>query len=182
MLTLENYLRFYVELSRDIKEKKRKMRSDYGLYSVAIVCFILAAVFAASLVPGYPFIETGGKAITVVFLLIGIIAAAVGYSARPKAMMPEAAPMPAPTPIVPIEEAPPTVEEPTEPIPPPPPPTPLEEVQAAVEPTPEPVEPSTPTAVASEVEPTPAPQTETPAEATPEKPKPARRRRKKAAA
>jgi len=158
------------------------MRSDYGLYSVAIVCFILAAVFAASLVPGYPFSETGGMTVTVVFLLIGVIAAAVGYSAKPKAMMREAEPMPAPTPITPIEETPPPAEEPVEPIPPPPPPVPVEEVQAAPEPTPEPAEPSEPTVVASEVEPAPAPQTETPAETTTEKPKPTRRRRKKAAA
>lgn len=161
------------------------MRSDYGLYSVAIVCFVLAAVFAASLVPGYPFSETGGMTVTVVFLLIGVIAAAVGYSARPKAMMRQAEPMPAPTPITPIEEPPPAAEEPTESMPPPPPPTPLEEVQATAEPTPEPTEPSEPSepaVVTSEAEPAQAPPTETPTEATTEKPKPTRRRRKKAAA
>jgi len=163
------------------------MRSDYGLYSVAVICFILAAVFAASLVPGYTLSETQGVTVTVVFVLIGIIAAAVGYSARPKAMMRAAEPMPMPTPIAPIEESPPAAEEPTEPVPPPPPPTPVEEVQASYEPAPEPAEPSEPsmpTVVTSEVEAVqtqPAP-TETPAEAMTEKPKPTRRRRKKAAA
>lgn len=163
------------------------MRSDYGLYSVAVICFILAAVFAANLVQGYTLSETQGITVTVVFLLIGIIAAAVGYSARPKAMMRAAEPMPMPTPITPIEESPPAAEEPTEPVPPPPPLTPVEEVQAMPEPTPEPAEPSEPsmpTAVTSEVEAVqtqPAP-TETPAEAMTEKPKPTRRRRKKAAA
>jgi outer membrane biosynthesis protein TonB len=158
------------------------MRSDYGLYSVAIVCFILAAVFAASLVPGYPFSETGGMAVTVVFLLIGIIAAVVGYSARPKAMMREAEPMPTPTPVVPIEETVRAAEKPTEPVFPPPPPAPVEEVQATAEPTPEPAEPSEPTVVTSEVEPVKTQPTGTPVEATTEKPKPTRRRRKKAAA
>ena len=161
------------------------MRSDYGLYSVAVICFILAAVFAASLVPGYPFSETGGMAVTVVFLLIGIIAAAVGYSARPKAMERTPEPTPMPTPVVPIEETVRVVEKPTEPVFPPPPPEPVEEIRAAPEPTPEPAEPSEPSepaVVTSEVEPSQAPPTETLAEATTEKPKPTRRRRKKAAA
>jgi len=161
------------------------MRSDYGLYSVAVICFILAAVFAANLVSGYTLSETQGVTVTVVFLLIGIIAAAVGYSARPKAMMRAAEPMPMPTPIAPIEESPPAAEEPTEPVPPPSPPTPVEEVQASPEPTPaEPSEPSVPIVATSEVEAVqtqPVP-TEIPAEATTEKPRPTRRRRKKAAA
>jgi len=157
------------------------MRSDYGLYGVAVICFILAAVFAANLVPGYSLSEAQGIAVTVVFLLIGVIAAAVGYSARPKAIAPtqEPAPTPAPTtPPVPVEEPAPATEELT---PPPPPPPTIEEV-SITEPVPEPalpqpVEPLEPTpAVTPAEEPAPA---ET---VTEDKPKTTRRRRKKAVA
>ena len=158
------------------------MRSDYGLYGVAVICFILAAVFAASLVPGYYLSEAQGVAVTVVFLLIGVIAAAVGYSARPKAIMPIQEPAPAPTPttsVTPIEEPTPVTEEPT--TPPPPPPTPIEEVsitEPILEPTsPQPVEPLEPTPAVTPVE-EPAP-AET---VTEEKPRTTRRRRKKAVA
>ena len=151
------------------------MRSDYGLYGVAAICIILAALFAAGLIPGYTLSETSGIAVTVVFLLIGIIAAAVGYSARPKAVIPatESTLPPHPTP---------TIEEPTsvaeELTTPPPPPTPLEEVSASPEPEPsQPTEPSEPSPTVLPVEePTP---TEAVAE---EKPKTTRRRRKKATA
>jgi protein TonB len=157
------------------------MRSDYGLYAVAAICFILTAVFAASLVPGYSLSEAQGVAVTVVFLVIGVIAAVVGYSARPKAVMPTQEPTPAPaltTPVTPVEEPTPVTEETT---PPPPPPTPIEEV-SITEPLPEPVppqpaEPLEPTPSVTPVEePTPA---ETIAE---EKTKTTRRRRKKAVA
>jgi outer membrane biosynthesis protein TonB len=149
------------------------MRSDYGLYGVAVICFVLAAVFAASLVPGYSLSEALGIAVTVVFLLIGVIAAVVGYSARPKAIMPIQEPAPAPTPTTPVTEEPTT--------PPPPPPTPIEEV-SITEPTPEPtppqpVEPLEPTPAVTPVE-EPAP-AETVVE---EKPRTTRRRRKKAVA
>jgi len=153
------------------------MRSDYGLYGVALICFILAAVFAGSLVPGYPFPEAPGATATAVFLLIGVIAAAVGYSARPKAVIP-ATESTLPPPLTPtIEEPTPIAEEPTTP-PLPPPTTPLEEVSASLEPEPpQPIEPSEPSPVVTPVE-EPAP-IETVAE---EKPKTTRRRRKKAVA
>lgn len=156
------------------------MRSDYGLYGVAVICFILTAVFAAGVVQGYTLVETSGIAITVIFLLIGIIAAAVGYSARPKAIIP--AYEPTPTPTVSVVEPTPTVEEPAEPIvPPPQPTTPVEEVSVSPEPTPpqpmEPSEPSPPTVAPAEEQVQPAP-TEA---MTQQKPKTTRRRRKKAA-
>ncbi len=155
------------------------MRSDYGLYGVAVICFILTAVFAAGAVQGYTLSEMSGMAVTVVFLLIGIIAAAVGYSARPKAAMPTYEPTPAP--IVPVVEPTPAVEEPVEPVvPPPPPTTPVEEVSVSPEPTPpepiEPSEPSPPPVAPAEEQVQPAP-TEAVAQ---QKPK-TRRRRKKAA-
>ena len=158
------------------------MRSDYGLYIVAVICFILAAVFAAGRVPGYELSQTSGVAVTVVFLLIGVIAAAVGYSARPKtiARTQEPAPAPAQTaPATPVEEPTPVTQELT--TPPPPPPTPIEEVsitEPTPEPTqPEPIEPLEPAPVVTPVE-EPAP-AEVAAE---EKPKTTRRRRKKAIA
>lgn len=158
------------------------MRSDYGLYAVAVICFILAAVFAASIVPGYPISGTSGQIVTVVFILIGIVAAAVGYSARPKMITPTQEPAPAPAqtaPTTPVEEPTPVTEELT--TPPPPPPTPIEEVsimEPAPEPTqPKPIEPLEPAPVVTPVE-EPAP-AEVAAE---EKPKTTRRRRKKATA
>ncbi len=159
------------------------MRSDYGLYGVAIICFLLAAVFAAGMVQGYEITGTNaasGITVTVVFLLIGIIAGAVGYSARPKAMMPPK-PIPTPTPATPVAETVSATEEPTEldTPPPPPPPTPVEEVAVSPETSPsEPSEPSSPTLAApmETAQPTPA------EEVTEEKPKRTRRRRKKATA
>jgi len=153
------------------------MRSDYGLYGIAIICFLLAAVFAAGMVQGYELTGAPGITVTVVFLLIGIIAAAVGYSARPKAMVPPE-PTLAPTPSAPIPVPTTATEEPMEPaVPPPPPPMPVEEVTVSPETTPTELETSPPT-IAAPVEtsqPTPA------EEVTEEKPKRARRRRKKAA-
>jgi len=157
------------------------MRSDYGLYGVAIIGFLLAAVFAAGMVQGYEITganAASGITVTVVFLLIGIIAGAVGFSARPKAMMP---PEPAlvPTPSAPTSETTTPTEEPAEPaVLPPPPPAPVEEVAVSPETSPpQPSEPSPPTlATPTETaQPTPV------EEVTEEKPKRARRRRKKAA-
>jgi len=155
------------------------MRSDYGLYGVAVICFLLAAVFAAGMVPGYGLSEASGITVTVVFLLIGIIAATVGYSARPKAMMPPR-PVPAPIPATPVAEPTPTAEETQEPAAPPSlPPTSIEEVSVSSEPAPpQPSEPSPPVVATSEVTVQP-----TPMEASvEEKPKTTRRRRKKAVA
>ncbi len=159
------------------------MRSDYGLYGVAIICFILAAVFVGSLVPGYPVSSTQGVAVTVVFLLIGLIAAAVGYSARPKATMPAQEPTlssPPATPLNPVEESASVTNEFN--TPPPPPSMPAEEVSITREPAPE-TEPSRPI---EPLEPSPAvtpPEEPTPVEVVAEeKPKTTRRRRKKAVA
>ena len=163
------------------------MRSDYGLYIVAVICFVLAAIFASSMVSGYELSTASGITVTVVFLLIGIIATAVGYSARPKAMMPP--PEPTPTPVIsaPIVEPTPMTEEHSEPSTPPVP-APVEEVSVTVESAAsapaEPSEPSPPVVeMRAEPETPQAPSMETSAEvAAEEKPKPARRRRKKATA
>jgi len=146
------------------------MRADYGLYGVAIICFIIAIVFGAEAVPGYTFEEAyvTTVAVTVVFTILGIISAVVGYSTRPKAIMPTTQPIPVLTAPEPEPEMPPS--------PPPSPPPPLEEV--ALEPSPPPpsppVEPSPPAVTVSTEPEQPVAVTEE------EKPKPARRRRKKA--
>jgi hypothetical protein len=165
------------------------MRSDYGLYVVAVICFILAAVFASSTVPGYELSTASGITVTVVFSLIGIIALAVGYSARPKAMMPPPEPTPAPAVSAPIDQPTPMTEE-TSGSSMPPPPSSVEEVSMSVAPVAtaqaEPSEPSSPIVeMRAEPETPPAPPMETSAsaEVVPEdKPKPARRRRKRATA
>jgi len=147
------------------------MRSDYGLYGVAIICFLIAGVFAVAQVPGYTIDETLGKAVITIFMLFGIISAAVGYSARPKAIIPATQPTPPPTTPAPVTlppEMPPkeTLAAPT------PPPT----EEAAPEPLPPPpsaAEPSQPVITVPE-------ESEQPAKvAEEEKPKPVRRRRKK---
>jgi len=163
------------------------MRSDYGLYIVAVICFVLAAVFATNMVSGYDISTASGIAVTVVFLLIGVIAFAVGYSARPKAIMPPPEPAPAPAVLAPMAEPTPMTEEPAEPSTPPVA-APVEEASMSAEPVSTPSaetsEPSPPVVeIRAEPETPQAPSMETSAEvAAEEKPKPARRRRKKATA
>ena len=153
---------------RGTNKREDEMRSDYGLYGVAVICFVIAGIFMARVIPGYTLMEQSGIAVIMIFLVVGIILAAVGYSARPKPAMPAIHPTPAPVtppketvtqPIV--EEKPPTQ-------------TPEEEAQPEPQPPAQP-EPSPPTAPVSM-------EAEQPVAAEEEKPKPARRRRKKASA
>jgi len=154
------------------------MRSDYGLYGIAIICFIIAGAFMANLVPGYTLVEAPGITVIIIFVLIGIISAAVGYSARPKEMMP--ALQPTPTPPTPAQEIPPpapSLAEEMPPTPPPTPPAPAEEVTPEpAPPPPMPTEPSPPTVAPplEQEQPVKAAEEEKPKE------KPVRRRRKKA--
>ena len=148
------------------------MRSDYGLYGIAIVCFVIAGIFMASVVPGYTLMEQSGIAVIMIFLLLGIVLAAAGYSARPKPAMPAMQPTHAPITLPKETATQPIVEE----TPPPPPPT--QTPQEEVKPEPQPpalAEPSPPAAPVSM-------EAEQPVAAEEEKPKPARRRRKKASA
>jgi len=149
------------------------MRSDYGLYGIAIICFVIAGIFMAGVAPGYTLMEQSGIAVIMVFLLLGIVFAAAGYTTRPKAAMPTTQPMP--TPVTPPRETfTQTIAEETPPPPPPPSPAPQEEVQPEPQPPAEP-EPSPPTTPVSM-------EAEQPIATEEEKPKPARRRRKKASA
>jgi predicted flap endonuclease-1-like 5' DNA nuclease len=73
------------------------MRSDYTLYVVAIICFILAAVvFAGSAdYAGYLHMETQITMITTAVLaIVGIISAGAGYLVRPQEIMPAPPPRP----------------------------------------------------------------------------------------
>jgi outer membrane biosynthesis protein TonB len=151
------------------------MRSDYGLYGVAIVCFvvtIIAGAFTANLVSGYTLEYQSGIAVMLIFLLIGIISAIAGYSSRPKVAIPTAQPRPTPV-TQPRETLTQPIAEET-PLPPPPIQTPQEEVEPEPQPPAQP-EPSPPAAPVSM-------EAEQPVAAEEEKPKPTRRRRKKAIA
>jgi len=135
------------------------MRSDYGLYVVAVICFMIAGVFLASAVPGYTPEQTLGQMVIAIFVILGILFSAGGYTLRPKVVVltpkaPPPSPAPPPTPP-PVEEK--VEEAPVAPPPPTPTPPPAEEV------------------------PTPAPALEEPAKVEEEKPaeKPVRRRRRK---
>lgn len=160
------------------------MRSDYGLYIVAVICFIIVGVFAAN-ISGYTIAEeTSRIAVMVILFIVGIISAAVGYSARPKEIM--RTPSPPSIPVTPPPETP-------------PPPPPAQPSTEEIVPEPSPLEPSasaeveevaevsedlppTPAAeIAPEPTPTIAPE-EPPKAVEEEKPKTrrTRRRRKKA--
>lgn len=180
-----------MDFTKDNMRGKFGMRSDYSLYSVAAICFVISAVFAANLVPGYQLSDPLGLSVTAIFLVIGIISAAVGFSARPKPTMPttqQAQPMPKPAVTEPTPE--PSQAEPQsssspepEVIAPVPMPSPTPSSPMPEQSVPEPSVPETNaaepaasgvTAVETSVV------TEQPVKVEePEKPKPARRRRKK---
>jgi len=151
---------------KETVERQNEMRSDYGLYVVAVICFIIAGVFLAD--PSI--IGEQMNTITIaIFAILGILFAIGGYALRPKV----AAPTPA---------APPP---PIEPSPPPSPPPVEEKIEEAPvappPPTEEQVPPISPTPPPAEEVPTPAPALEEPAKVEEEKPaeKPVRRRRRK---
>ncbi len=81
------------------------MRSDYALYIVAVICFILAAVVFA--------IDLGltgdiQLATTAVLAILGLISAGAGYLVRPEEMIPPPPPRPpAPKPSAPPPRPPP---------------------------------------------------------------------------
>ena len=137
-------------------EEENEMRTDYSLYVVALICFIIAGVFLAE--PKVIGEQMNTVAIAI-FAILGILLAAGGYVLRPKVA--------APTP-----RAPPP---PIEPSPPPSLP-PVEEKVEEV-----PVAPPPPTPPAEEVPTPPTPALEEPAKVEEEKPteKPVRRRRRK---
>src|SRR3989304_1680931 len=100
------------------------MRSDYGLYGIAIICFVIAGIFMASVVPGYTLMEQSGIAVIMIFLLLGIVFAAAGYTTRPKAAIPTTLPAPtSPEPAAPSVIV--VQQQQQQQMPPPPPPSPV---------------------------------------------------------
>ena len=79
------------------------MRSDYALYVVAIICFILAAVVFA----GYPgMTEDISMVTTAVLVVLALISAGAGYLVRPEEMVsPPPTRPPAPKPSTPLSAA-----------------------------------------------------------------------------
>jgi len=141
-------------------EEENEMRTDYSLYVVALICFIIAGVFLAE--PKVIGEQMNTVAIAI-FAILGILLAAGGYVLRPKV----AAPTPRAPPPLPVEPSPP-------PLPPP--------VEEKVEEVPVAPPPPTPApSPAEEVLTPPTPALEEPVKVEEEKPV-RRRRRKKAAA
>jgi len=145
------------------------MRSDYSLYVVAVICFIIAGVFVAGTVGDM------SLAATAIFLILGILFATAGYAMRPKAGPPTPkAPPPLPAEPSPLPSPPPVEEKEEEaPVAPPAPLPQTEEPVPSIPPTPPPAEEAVPT-----------PALEEPAKVEEEKltEKPVRRRRRKKAA
>jgi type IV secretory pathway VirB10-like protein len=139
------------------------MRTDYVLYIVAVICFIIAGYGAAYLFTG----DMSNTIIVAVLAIIGIVFAVGGYSLRPTTPTITRAEPSRPT-------TKPAMEEEQQPMPAPLPPEPM--------PTPEPeLEPEPVTAPETEAMTEPEkteemPQPETP---PPEAKKPARRRRER---
>jgi outer membrane biosynthesis protein TonB len=144
------------------------MRTDYILYVVAVICFIIAGYSAA-----VPFTDaTANMIIVIVLVIIGIIFALGGYSLRPqKPTITKGTPSMPPTKSA-IEERP---------VMPMPEPAPEPEPETEIAPAPEPEAETIP---APEPPPEPMTSPETTEEAPPPEPpaetkKPARRRRER---
>ncbi len=65
------------------------MRADFGLYVLAMICFIIAGLVILDAVPQYlPEPETfEATSMTVIFAALGLIFAILGYALRPKAII-----------------------------------------------------------------------------------------------
>ncbi len=108
------------------------MRADYGLYVVAIICFIIAGLILLEAVPQYlpELVTFEGTVIAVISTALGLIFVILGHALRPKPIIsiPEA-PKPALPPSSP-PAAPAIQEATTIPSPAPTPPTPPQEETA----------------------------------------------------
>jgi hypothetical protein len=94
------------------------MRSDYGLYIVAVICFIIAGIFLTGAIPGYTFVDSMGMVSIAVFLILGIIFAVAGYATKPKviALSPVREPVPTLAELTPPPVSPPAEEVLPEPV------------------------------------------------------------------
>jgi hypothetical protein len=102
---LENYLSSYYECLGE----ENDMRSDYALYIVAIICFILAAVvFMGSIdYAGYLVMDPLISMVTTAVLsVLALVSAGAGYVIRPEEMIsPPPSRPPAPKPSTPLPAA-----------------------------------------------------------------------------
>lgn len=123
------------------------MRSDYGLYVVAVICFIITGIFLTGTVEGYKYTDSMGMAAIAIFLILGAIFALAGYAVRPKVSVsaistaPRTLPEPSAPPVLPPveerEEEPKVTQPPLEEAPQAPPePTPAVEEAPPVSPEP----------------------------------------------
>lgn len=76
------------------------MRYDYGLYFIAIICFVLAG-FLFMGYAGYIQLTTGNEAtdlvITMFSVVLGVVFVGIGYGVRPKKTVPTQPPLPEPS-------------------------------------------------------------------------------------
>ena len=110
-MLLEKLFKF---ISTNGYARRMILRSDYALYVVAVICFILAAVvFAGSTdYAGYLAMEQQISMVTTaVLVILGFISAGAGYLVRPEEMMPAPPPppLPAPKPSAPPPTPPPKI-------------------------------------------------------------------------
>lgn len=81
-------------------EEENDMRSDYALYTVALICIVLAGGFAI-----YPIDTSTGIAVTTILIILALVFAGWGYSQRPKIVAgPLTQPTPPAPPVVPSEK------------------------------------------------------------------------------
>ncbi len=70
-----------------VQKRKNKMRYDYGLYVIAIICFVLA-VFLFMGFADYIQLTTGNGATVLVIAMLsavlGVVFIGIGYGVRPK--------------------------------------------------------------------------------------------------
>ncbi|MGB9134186.1 MAG: hypothetical protein WCC63_01145 [Candidatus Bathyarchaeia archaeon] len=76
------------------------MRTDYALYAVALICFIIAVYAAVSVEELYVY----------TLAVVGIVFVGLGYMARPKTIAASTAPHPSPPATLPEIEAAPKTE------------------------------------------------------------------------
>jgi len=88
--------------TNECSKRKDEMRSDYGLYVIAIICFFLAfLIFFMGYAQGSPVHVTGGEVTDLVIMMFSAILGAVffglGYVVRPKKVTPSPPPTPKPS-------------------------------------------------------------------------------------
>jgi len=80
-----------------VQKRKNKMRNDYGLYLIAIICFVLTG-FLFMGYSGYIQLITGNEATDLVIAMfsavLGVVFIGMGYGVRPKKTVPTQPPSP----------------------------------------------------------------------------------------